>query len=65
MKKRSQLFPNVFVGQKYSVDEFFWMDKSKYEKIPIYRNGVLLEWYPPELFLTVEEWRNRQIDKVI
>lgn len=65
MKNRPQLFPAVLIGHKYNVDIWWWENKSVFDNIPIHLNGKLLEWYPKDLFLIMNEWRDHQLSKII
>ena len=63
--KNIGLYPRVISGRKYFVDEWWWNDNHQFDRIPIWENGIMIEWYPPNIFIDMNEYREKQINKII
>lgn len=72
-EKTPQLSQKAVKGRKYLVDRWYWDRRDNFEVVPILdwiRNSGVLEMFhltscSHESFLTIDEWRNLQIDRIL
>lgn len=64
---------NLTIGKQYSVSllplavlPFQSMDEHKYKKVMVWGDDINSDYqYPIEAFVTIEEWRELQIGKIL
>ncbi len=67
----NSIYPQLNIGQVYKAKLIFWLKGEDISPMTWQDNQLNLEgvpeidWFRTKSFLTLDEWRQRQIDKIL